>query len=207
MQEYQKTSYHFWASTWKCSSSSMQICPILLSRFIFSFALICIFNIQPQARSHLVKVGAGVMMSHFRRTETACCFLCFMYWPTILIHGSSPHGFICTWNTRSISTDWLWIMIAKKKCRLICCVPRFPLWRWQFVTAVWHPQNPCTSILTKWYKATLCVFYVNARGGSGDSSSAELGTKAALSFNPLLDLKTGMRESNRKNCRISQYLP
>lgn len=146
-------------------------------------------------------------MSHFRRTETACCFLCFMYWPTILIHGSSPHGFICTWNTRSISTDWLWIMIAQKKCRLICCVPRFLLWRWQFVTAVWHPKNPYPSIVIKWCKATLCVFNVNVRGGSRDSGSAELGSKAVLSFIVFLDLKTGMKESNRKNCRISQYLP
>lgn len=45
------------------------------------------------------------------------------------------------------------------------------------------------------------MFNVNARGGSGDSGSAELGTKAALSFIPLLDLKRGIRESNRKNCR------
>lgn len=200
-------SYHLWISTWKCSSSSMQIYPVWLSRFIFSFALICIFNIQPQARSHLVKVGAGVMMSHFRRTEIACCFLCFMYWLTILILGSSPHDFICTWNNRSISTDWLWIMIVKKKCRLICCVPRFLLWRWQFVAAVWHPKNLYTSILTKWYKAIPCVFNVNARGGSGDSGNAELGTKAALSFIPFLDLRTGIRKSKSKNCRISQYLP
>lgn len=49
------------------------------------------------------------------------------------------------------------------------------------------------------------MFNVSARGGGGDS--AELGTKAALSFIPLLDLKAGRRESNRKNCRISQYLP
>lgn len=36
-----------------------------------SFALICIFNTQPQAKSHLVKVGVGVMMNHFRRTHSA----------------------------------------------------------------------------------------------------------------------------------------
>lgn len=81
-------------------------------------------------------------------------------------------------------------MIAKKKCNLICCVPGFLLWRWQFVTAVWQPKNPYTSILIKWYKATPCVFNVNARGGSSDSGSAELGAKAALGFIPLLDLKT-----------------
>lgn len=51
------------------------------------------------------------------------------------------------------------------------------------------------------------MFNVNVRSGSSDSGSAELGTKAALSFIVLLDLKTGMKESNRKNCRISQYLP
>lgn len=31
----------------------------------------------------------GVMVSHFRRTETACCFLCFICWPTILIYCAS----------------------------------------------------------------------------------------------------------------------
>lgn len=51
------------------------------------------------------------------------------------------------------------------------------------------------------------MFNVNVRGGSSDSGSAELGTKAALSFIVFLDLKTGTKESNRKNCRISQYLP
>ena len=51
------------------------------------------------------------------------------------------------------------------------------------------------------------MFNVNVTSGSGDSGSAELGTKVALSFIPLLDLQTGIRESNRKNCRISQYLP
>lgn len=55
----------------------------------FSFALICIFNTLPQALSHLVPTGAGVMMSHFRRTKTACCFLCFICWPTVLIYCTS----------------------------------------------------------------------------------------------------------------------
>lgn len=67
-----------------------------------------------------------------------------LFWSTAL-----PRGFICTWNAESISTYWLWIMTAKKKCSLICCVPRFLLWRWQFVTAVWHPQNTYTSLLIK----------------------------------------------------------
>jgi len=34
------------------------------------------------------------------------------------------------------------------------------------------------------------VLNVNVRGGSGDSGSAELGTKASLSVVPSLDLKT-----------------
>lgn len=51
------------------------------------------------------------------------------------------------------------------------------------------------------------MFNVNVRGGRGDSGSAELGTKAALTSLLLLELETGIRESNRKNCRISQYLP
>lgn len=92
----------------------VNVYPIWISRFTFSFALICIFNTWPQAGSHLVHASAGVMMSHFRRTKTACCFLCFICWPTILIYWL-PRGFICTWNAESISIYWLWIMTAKKE--------------------------------------------------------------------------------------------
>lgn len=80
------------ATTWKVVKwgiFSMWMCPICISRFIFSFALMCIFNASPQAGSHLVHTGAGVTTSHFRRTQSVLFSLCYL-----LAHCSDPWCFL-----------------------------------------------------------------------------------------------------------------
>jgi hypothetical protein len=88
-QKQQNTGHPFLSSIGSGHFQHVNVSSWNLQVYFFPFALICIFNTLPQAGSHLVNAGAGVMMSHFRRTQTACCFLCFICWPTILIYGAS----------------------------------------------------------------------------------------------------------------------